>query len=185
VRYRLVASVHGYGNLIQLQWREGLAVKQIPSAELFVVRVTGDDKNAASDRLASIGKMKELSGTDSILLSAKKSTDSKAAWRHIRHALGSSAMIQPVLLDEQGNPHYPNGEISVRFNEVLSDKVLRQFAAKHKLRLRARNEFIPQQAMFELSDPARTYLPEVLHELTQTKETKEVWANTLSHYKRV
>src|SRR5262245_24544796 len=184
-RYRLVASIHGYGNLIQLQGRAVLAVKQTPSTESFVVSVPAEDKDAVSRRLAVIGDLKDLRGTDALVVhTAQKSTDSKAAWLSIRDAAGSFAMVQPVLLDEHHNQHYPTGEISVRFNEVLSDKLLRQFAAKHKLRLRTRNEFVPQQAVFELRDPVGTYLPEVIQELIETKQTKEVWANTLSRYKR-
>lgn len=172
--------------LIWYSYREAnLATKQIPSLEFFLIRVSGENKNAVSRRLAGIGTLEDLGGTDAFLLhSTKKSTNSKTVWLGIRDAVGPAVIIQPVLLDEQHKPHYPTGEISVRFNETLSDEELMQFAAKHRLRLRARNEFVPQQAVFELSDPAQTYLPEVVEELTQTQQTKEVWANTLSHYER-
>jgi hypothetical protein len=163
-----------------------LAVKYVPSADVFVVRPGEGKRSSLDERLAALGEAEELKGDDALILRvASSSTDAKAAWRRVHKSVGADAAIQPVLLDEGGELHYPTGEISVRFQQTPSDQALRKFASKHRLRLRRRNEFVPQQAVFQPSDPTKIYLPDLVDEIASATDTKEVWANTLSHYRRI
>ena len=91
--------------------------------------------------------------------------------------------VQPVLIDEAGEPHYPTGEISVRFKAAPDDEGLRRFAADHGLRLLRRNQFVREQVVFKPLDSS-SYLPDLVQAIEREGVAKAVWANTLSHYQR-
>lgn len=69
------------------------------------------------------------------------------------------------------------GEISVRFYRAPSDADLAGFAAEHGLRLLRRNDFAPQQAVFQ---PLASSLQEAVQRIRQEGAARSVWANTLS-----
>lgn len=92
---------------------------------------------------------------------------------------------QPFFVDDEGEPHYLTGEISVRFRAVPGDEDLHRFAAEHSLRLLRRNEFVPQQVVFKPLDASRSYLPDLVESIKREGLAKAVWANTLSRYQRV
>ena len=155
-----------------------------PSNHLFVVRIRPEDRSA-SERLAMLGRIQPLEGTDALLLSLSREREApKSAWRQAQAIVGDAGTVQPVLVDEEGEPHYPTGEISIRFKDVLGDEELRHFAARHELRLLRRNEFVPQQAVFQPLANSGSYLPEIVQEIGRQKVAKAVWANTLSLYQR-
>jgi hypothetical protein len=161
-------------------------VKQAPSDHLFVVDIGSRERDQAIQRLAPLGTVKPLEGSERLLLLtiAPGSLDAESAWSRARELLGDLGSVHPVLLDELGELHFPTGEISVRFHEVPPDDRLQEFAAEHGLRLRDRNEYVPQQAVFRPVDPSVSYLPKLVQELTDTKDTKAVWANTLTRFRR-
>jgi hypothetical protein len=161
-------------------------VKQAPSDHLFVVDIGSQERDQAVQRLAPLGTVKSLEGSDRLLLLtiAPGSLDAESAWSRARELLGDLGSVHPVLLDELGEPHFPTGEISVRFHEVPPDDRLQEFAAEHGLRLRDRNEYVPQQAVFRPVDSSASYLPKLVQELADTKDTKAVWANTLTRFQR-
>ena len=76
----------------------------------------------------------------------------------------------------------PTGEITVRFRETPDEQQLQSFAAGHRLRLLRRNEFVPQQAVFQPAD--RSDLPTRIRTIEGDGSTKAVWLNTLSRYTR-
>jgi len=154
-----------------------------PSNHLFVVRLRPEDRSA-SKRLETLGRVQPLEGTDALLLSLPADSQEPRSWRQAQEAVGTAGTVQPVLLDEEGEPHYPTGEISVRFRDALGDDELRRFAARHELRLLRRNEFVPQQAVFEPLASSSSYLPEIVQEIGRQGAAKAVWANTISLYKR-
>lgn len=160
-------------------------MKQAPSDHLFVVDVGSRERDEAVQHLAPLGTVQPLEGSERLLLLtiAPGSLDAESAWNRARELLGDLGSVHPVLLDELGEPHFPTGEISVRFREVPPDDRLQEFAAEHGLRLRNRNEYVPQQAVFRPVDSA-SYLPKVVEELTETTDTKAVWANTLTRFRR-
>jgi hypothetical protein len=155
-----------------------------PSNHLFVVRTRPEDRSA-SERLETLGRVQTLEGTDALLLSLPAdSKEPRSAWRQAQEAVGDAGTVQPVLLDEEGEPHYPTGEISVRFKDALADDELRRFAARNNLQLLRRNEFVPQQAVFQPLDGSGSYLPEIVERLAEEDRIRAVWANTLSRYQR-
>lgn len=160
--------------------------QQVPSSNLFVVRPTDDKKSIAADYLESVGAVKELTGKDLLLLQTRETdSDPEAAWRSVSEALEETGSVQPVLLDETGESHYPTGEVTVRFYQAPTDEELRQFAGRHNLRFRNRNRFIPQQVVFDVADVDKRYLPKIIEEVAEQDKVKTAWANTLSQYKRV
>jgi hypothetical protein len=158
-------------------------MRQAPSNHLFVVRTGPEDRSSVSRRLATLGCIEPLEGTDALLLSLP--ADREESWRQAQEIVGDAGSVQPVLVDEEGEAHYPTGEISIRFAEPLGDDELRRFAARHDLRLLRRNEFVPQQAVFQPLDGPATYLPELVKKIKRQGAAKAVWANTLSHYQRL
>jgi hypothetical protein len=76
----------------------------------------------------------------------------------------------------------PTGEITVRFRETPDEKQLQRFASGYGLRLLRRNEFVPQQAVFQPAD--RSDLPALVRTIEGDGSTKAVWLNTLSRYTR-
>jgi hypothetical protein len=161
-------------------------MKQSPSNHLFIVRVDPKDQATASKRLASIGRLQPLEGSDSLLLSLPTPpAPSRSAWLQAQEVLGTAGSVQPVLIDETGEPHYPTGEISVRFTTAPDDAGLHRFAADHGLRLLRRNEFVREQAVFKPLDSAESYLPDLVRKIESEGIAKSVWANTLSRYQRL
>jgi hypothetical protein len=161
-------------------------MKQTPSNHLFVINAAPADQEAARRRLASLGEVRPLEGSrDLLLLSVPPGIlSAESAWSRARELLGSTGTVQPVLIDELGEHHFPTGEISVRFHQSLAEKELSRFAKDHGLRLRSRNQFIPQQAIFHPVDVSRSYIPELVEKIAEDKDIKAVWANTLTRFQR-
>ena len=163
-----------------------VVAKQIPNSELFVVHLSSKDKDQVSRRLESIGSTEDMGDHNTLLLRVKKKfAKPQAGWRRLAELVGSSGTVQPVLSDETGQPHYPTGELTVRFVKKPSNKDLKEFASKYGLKVRNINEFVPEQVAFQVTDPATIYLPDLVRQLAADKMTKSAWANTLSHYKRM
>jgi hypothetical protein len=161
-------------------------MKQTPSDRDFVVLVNPEEREAVTRQLGSLGSIRPLEGTESLLLSVPESRGpAQEVWREAMETAKVSGTIQPVLLDEDGEPHYPTGEITVRFRETFDDERLQRFAVENGLRLLRRNKYVPQQAVFQPVDASRTYLPDLIRTIGQIGDAKTVWANTLSHYTRV
>ncbi|HEY0514028.1 MAG TPA: hypothetical protein VGH73_19120 [Thermoanaerobaculia bacterium] len=159
-------------------------MEQSPSSHLFVVHPNPEERPALSRRMTASGRLQPLEGTDALLLSLPADRAAKPAWDHAREIVGAAGTVQPVLLDQEGEPHYPTGEISVRFAEALGDQELQRFAAEHGLRLLRRNEFVSQQAVFQPLDASGGYLPEIVERLEREEGIRAAWANTLSRYRR-
>lgn len=160
--------------------------KQIPKDDLFVVHLISQNKEEVLRRLQSIGSTEDLGEENTMLLRVnKRFSGPQAGWQHLTELLGASGTVQPVLSDETGQPHYPTGELTVRFLKKPSTKDFKEFASRYGLRLRDRNEFVPEQAAFQVIDPAATYLPDLVQQIAADKTVKSAWANTLSQYKRM
>jgi hypothetical protein len=161
-----------------------MPAKQRPSASQYVVKLPKAQRDAAAARLGKIGALEDLKGrSDLTLLRLEdEAGDPRATWQFARKTLGD-VYVQPVLLDPNGASQFPTGEITVRFNAKPSDDELRRFAEAHGLRLRQRNEFTPEQAVFEVSDAGR-YLPDVISSVSADRATRLAWANTLAAYER-
>jgi hypothetical protein len=160
--------------------------KQIPSAEAHVVKIAPARAKAARGALAALGRMDELPGSDLVVVRlAGAGADPKAAWHRILGGVPSVAWAAPLLRDEEGQEHFPTGDVTVRFEHAPSAAALEQFARAHGLRIRGRNEFIAEQVVFTPAQPRRTYLPELVQSLGGADGVASAWANTLSRYRRV
>jgi len=159
---------------------------QRPSNSLFVVHAK-HNRQQVQETLKDLGEVEELKGSDNLLLVhlPKKAAAAKKAWQSIRKKLGEDEAVHPVLLDETGHHQYPTGEINVRFQSTPTDAQLKRFAASHRLRLHSRNEFVPQQAIFEPLKAGEQYVPELVEEISNDKNIQLAWANTLSRFERL
>ena len=90
--------------------------------------------------------------------------------------------MRATALHREQHDVVPTGEITVRFRETPDEKQLQRFASGHGLRLLRRNEFVPQQAVFQPAD--RSDLPALVRTIEGDGSTKAVWLNTLSRYTR-
>ena len=159
--------------------------RQIPSGEGFVVKVEPSAISDVRRSLAGLGTVENLAGSDLLLLRVPDATsDPRSAWQRILDQVRLAQWVAPLLLDEGSHPHYPTGDVTVRFDHVPSDTALEQFAAAHGLRVRARNEFVSEQVSFTLAAPRGTYLPDLLQAIGGGTGVAAAWANTLSRYRR-
>jgi hypothetical protein len=162
-----------------------LKAEQKPSRAVFVLHAHRD-REAVRRALGEMGAVEELQGSDLLLLRLNKEPASaKSGWDRIRKKLGKGESVQPVLVDDRGLSQYPTGEISVRFRKPPSDAGLKRFARTHGLRLGRRNEFMPQQAIFELAEDGGSYIPKVVKDVSGDESVELAWANTLARYERV
>jgi hypothetical protein len=159
--------------------------RQHASLDCFVIKVGSAKGKVARQRLGDVGAVDDLAGTDLLLLRVKQaSCDGRATWERIRERIDCTQWAAPVLVDDRGQPHYPSGSISVRFERALSDAELEEFASRCGLRVCGRNEFVAEQATFEPLRPHQTYLPELIDSILHEKGVVLAWPNTLSRYTR-
>jgi hypothetical protein len=104
------------------------------------VKLTKQQRDAAASRLEKLGDIEELKGRSDLALLRLhgQSDDPRKMWQQARQALGDAASVQPVLLDPNGAPQFPTGEVTVRFQSKLTDEELRRFAASAAERVRGR-----------------------------------------------
>ena len=157
--------------------------KQIPSADTFLVRVAAEQKESATKRLAAFGKVEDAGDAGGMVLrlGGRESADPKSVWAKLQEQAGK-AEVDPILFDETGEPHFPTGEVTVRFKESPSDAFLAGFAKRHGLKVRSRNAYVPAQVAFQVTK--RSYLPELIESLAPVENVVSAWANTKSRYRR-
>jgi hypothetical protein len=162
-----------------------MPMRQVPSGDLFVIHINPRAPREVFRRVAPLGEVEELENSMLLLHAKRSSNDVRKVWESIRELIRADEDVQPVLLDERGLPHFPTGEVSVRFLAPQSDEQLRRFAEDHSLVLRHRNEFVREQATFEPVDRNRTFLPEAVDRIAEDRSVKAVWPNTLSRFEKV
>lgn len=156
--------------------------KQTPSSDTFVVG--GDETDAQSlNELGDVEAIKDES-LSIVRVTGGNEVDPKATWKVILDTAKSVGWASPVLLDEQGEKHFPTGDVSVRFKTAPSDEELARFAEKADLVVIDRNEFVPEQVIFRPSNSRRTFIPDLVTDLESAGEVETAWANTLTRYKR-
>jgi len=155
-------------------------VRHTPVRDRLVVKV----KPGAVAQLESVGQAEPV-GQDGLVVVSLPQTrgDPKQAWQRL---IQSDAVewAAPVLEDESAEEHVPTGEVTVRFAHRPSQKDLEQFASANGLTLRDRNEFVEEQAAFQVAQPRETYLPDLISKLSQRRGVTRAWANTLSRYRK-
>jgi hypothetical protein len=106
------------------------------------------------------------------------------SWAAAARALGGAVELFPVLYDRDGAPHYPTGEVTVRFDEAPSDADLARFCDAQRIRLLRRNTFVAQQVVCAPLSAAADFLPELVARIAAQPGVHRAWANTLSAYRR-
>lgn len=155
-----------------------------PAADQFVLRLARPSE-PLPDAIAKLGRVEAIgSGQPLYLVRVEPQGATRQSWQTLSHGLGGDAFAYPVLLDRDGAPHYPTGEVTVRFERAPTPAELDSFAKDHRLRLLCANEFAPQQFVLEPLDRASDFLPDLVSRLTATPGIRSAWANTLSHYRR-
>jgi hypothetical protein len=95
-----------------------MASSQIPSSKEFVVSL-----GAASDD-GTLGPDDDGSGatpTDrTMVVPLAEDADPRDSWRRLVDEFPSAAWVSPVVLDAGSEPHYPTGDVTVRFHAPLS-----------------------------------------------------------------
>ena len=152
-----------------------------PARGRLVVKIKS---GAPADELESVGHTEPV-GRDGLVVVhlPHPDADPKQAWQQV---LRSKAVewAAPVLQDDAAEEHVPTGDVTVRFNRVRSTGELKNFASANGLKLRDRNEFVAEQAAFQVADPRQTYLPDLVKDLGRKRGVSRAWANTLSRYRK-
>jgi hypothetical protein len=156
--------------------------RQAPSADTLFVRTASPLSSEAFQRLARHGEVERVPGAGGIVVHLHSAaSDLKTVSRAIEKELGEGTEVDPILLDETGEAHYPTGEVTVRFRQGPESAELAEFARRHGLQFRSRNKYVPAQVVFAAP---RAYLPELLDSLNQAGNVAAAWANTISRYRR-
>lgn len=160
--------------------------RQIPSPNRFVVKAAPEAFSGARRHLTGLGRLEGIEGAADLWFfwAEREGGDPRDVWQAILDGLPSARWAAPLVVDESGEAHVPTGEVAVRFERPPDEEELRSFAARNGLRVRGRNEFVPEQASFEPGDPRGTYLPDLLAALAVEKGVRGAWASTLSRYHR-
>ncbi len=160
-----------------------MASSQLPSPREFLVHVR---EGSAADAAVDLPEGATSAPMDdgSILVELEDAGDPRATWGRLLEHLGSADWISPVVLDGTEEPHFPTGDITVRFEAPLSDTALHGFAESNGLEFRERNEFIAEQVSFRPRDPRGTYLPDLVERLRDDGAVANAWLNTKSAYRR-
>jgi hypothetical protein len=156
-----------------------------PSNQKFVVQ-TASNMEEIKKRLDGLGSVEDLNapGAGVVVHLEQPSSEPRSGWQAIRDAVGEDVDVHPVLMDSEGDPHYPTGRITVRFAKPPQNDEVEQFAHLYNLRTQSQNKYIPTQFVFEPRESANRYLPDVLNKIRSEGSVKAAWADTLSAYKR-
>jgi hypothetical protein len=157
---------------------------QLPSQSEFVVNVSEGDLEEALAAGSSEAATGPRLDEHTFLVELPSPDDPRSAWQRLVDQFGSASWVSPVVVDDGSVPHYPTGDVTVRFRAPVSDSELEAFAASNGLELNARNEFVAEQASFRPQDRRGTYLPDLVEHLERDDAVGAVWLNTKSAYKR-
>lgn len=162
--------------------RLSMVSSQIPSATEFLVNMgDGDADQSLATEVGSSGQMLD---DRNLVVELPDQTDPRESWRRLINRYQSAAWVSPIVVDDGLVPHYPTGDVTVRFHTPPSDTDLEAFAERNGLSLGTRNEFVPEQASFRPSDMRGTYLPDLVDQLQSQDDVGSAWLNTKSVYKR-
>lgn len=158
-----------------------------PTPGQFVVRTeTPADPKTLAQRLSG-AVVEPLDGDPTALVvkfDARQPADDSDRARELRKAAGAGAKVFPVMRDANGAPVFPTGRVAVRFKKPVEDRTLRDFADKHRLELVRRNEFQPEQAVFEPKELHQRSLIEAIDEASSDDDVTLAWAETKAAYKK-
>jgi hypothetical protein len=153
-----------------------------PAPGEFVILSASEN---AVERVRALGSVEKVGAGGSLLVLRRSGAGApKEIWQEAVRAAGKGTVLLPVLYDRDRTPHYPTGEVTIRFDAAPSDDDVRRFCEAAGLRLRRRNEYAPQQIVCEPADASREYFPDLVDRLAAQPRVKGAWANTMSRYRR-
>jgi hypothetical protein len=156
----------------------------IPATDRFVVKLPGPAGEPRRS-LEALGSSADISNSGLTLLHAEDcGADPRSTWCVILDRVASAEWAAPVLMDEEEQPHFPTGEVTVRFDRVCSEEDLEEFGSAHRLCVLSRNEFVPEQVSFRPRRPRDEYLPDLVRALADDPRVIAAWACTISRYRR-
>ena len=160
-------------------------MEQEPSANEFVVQGPPPGSAVANSEPESVHPKQQLDDSGASLIEFQcSSKDPRVAWQQLLADYAGAQWAAPVLVDGGGSKHFPTGDVTVRLKRAFSDDELNEFAVRHGLEMRDRNEFVAEQASFRPTDLRKTFLPDLVFELEKEEDVSAVWANTRSYYER-
>lgn len=155
-----------------------------PAPDEFVLRGAPPSPTLRA-QLGRLGVLRPVDAAGAVLvLRLAAGGGAKAAWQAAQRALGGALAAYPVLYDRDRAPHYPTGEVTIRFESAPSDAELGSFCGQQQLRLLRRNAFVAQQIVCEPASAADEFLPELVRRLADLPGVSAAWANTQSSYRR-
>ena len=159
-----------------------------PSPARFVARFPRATRaNAALAGLRSFARYERISGHPQLwLISLKRpARNPRAAWEKLRAVLGAKVSLAPALVDEEQNVRLPTGTVIARFAKDPTDAELAAFSDKLGLHVVERNKFVPKQVSFR-PEKHDAFLPELVDRVRRARPgVVNVWADTLSQYRRM
>jgi hypothetical protein len=159
-----------------------MSASQIPSTGEFVVGL--EDHDSEQSLAWEAEGLGHLIDDQTLVIQTPADVDPRESWRRLVEEHPSAAWVSPVLLDDGQIPHYPTGDISVRFMKPPSDEDIEVFSDRNRLEVRSRNEFMPEQVSFRPRDRRATYLPDLVEQIDHEDDVESAWLSTKSVYSR-
>lgn len=165
--------------------RPVVTAKQKPSSNCFVIQAESEVIPHLRSLLDDMATIEKVDGANIALVRIRDHKgDAKTVWRNLVERVRDNHWVAPILLDPLSEEHVPTGDVSVRFDHVLTEQQINEFALSHGLVLEERNKYVDQQVRFKPKQLETTYLPDLVDSLTREKGVARAWANTLSRYTR-
>ena len=159
-----------------------MATRQTLSDSTYVVRAADGAPTEQLERsLEDLGQVHRADKQPYLLVTLG---DGAAGLPRLTTRVGSQARVEPAVVSPRGDIEIPTGDISVRFQQDPSERVLESFASEHELTVQRRSEFVPEQVVFRPREPANASLVDLASELDDRSDVKMAWLNTLSRPRR-
>ena len=150
-----------------------------------MVKEPSGDVDGVRKRLEGLAAVQTITGDLLVVTPTGSEREPTAAWREIRDALDSAEWVAPIVVDEAGGRSYPTGAVTVRFAKDTPEADVMDFAQTYGMRAVRRNEYVPEQVVFEPDAPREMYLPELVDRVSGDERVKAAWPVTVSSYERV
>jgi hypothetical protein len=135
--------------------------------------------------VSSGGALKKVSETPPTLVIEAAAEDPRVLVERVNSAVGSEALVAPLLTDDEGNRLFPTGRLVVRFDERPSDQTLLDLAERHGVEFAQRNKWAERQAEFEVPKTDERFLPDIAAALNEEKGVTNAWQEVQAAFRRV
>lgn len=157
------------------------------STKEFVVHLAAKAKaSEVRKKVEQVGSWYEVPGhADTYVVKADAAFASpREGWEKLCKAVGSHGEVLPVFITAEGESQYSVGTVHLRFATPPSDAELKDWLPAG-VRVKERNEYVPQQIAVEAANPRQQFLPDMLTELQQQSgQEVQIWPETLQAFRR-